>query len=198
MQRLRILLALVIFTLSVAPAWAQKPIDRETALERAADPERWAAVKGTMQNDGSFLAKEIELIALGDAEGMEVMEIRGVLSSLNVNERSMRVLNYPVIWNEDARLRDADKNKIAATELKNGVGATVEGHFKDGTFWAEDIRLRSGKMKEGKLTYKQEIIGPVRVVDAESGLLRVIETDVRMRPNAKCFELPMQVKSAGK
>jgi hypothetical protein len=197
MQQLRFAAALLVLAAGAAPTWAQRPVDREAALELVAAHERWAAVKGEMQNDRTFLADEVELIALGDAEGMEVQEIRGVISKLDVAKRSLSVQNYSVVWLEDARIRDADKNKIEASSIKNGVGATVEGHLKDGTFWAKDIRLRSGKMKDGKLTYKQEIIGPIQIVDLDAGLLRVLDTDVRLHPRCEFFELPMQVKSPG-
>ena len=193
----RLTLTILVLALAAAPAWAQKPIDRGIGLEMAADEGRWAAVKGELQGDGTFFADEIELIALGDAEGTEIMEVRGIISNINVQRRTLRVMNYSVVWEEKARIRDADKNKISAKELKNNVGATVEGHFKDGKFVANDIRQRSGKIKNGKLIYKQEIIGPIKVIDLEAGLIRVIDTDVRLVQNCQFFELPMQVKSAG-
>lgn len=195
MQLLRIAGVLLLLVTGTTPTWAQRPVKRDAALEMIVAPERWAAVKGKMQNDRTFLADEIELIALGDAEGTEVQEIRGVISKLDVANRSLSVQNYRVVWLEDARIRDADKNKIEASSIQNGVGATVEGHFKDGTFWAKDIRLRAGKMKNGELKYKQEIIGPIQIVDLDAGLLRVLDTDVRLHPQCQFFELEMQVKS---
>lgn len=197
MQRSVVFSALFLLVLGAVPVAAQKPVTREIALEMAADEGRWAAVKGKMQEDGTFLAKEIELIALGDAEGTEVMEVRGVMGNLNTEKRSLRAMNYAIVWTEETRIRDNEKNKIQASELKNDVGATIEGHYEDGVFVAKDIRVRAGKIKDGELVYKQEIIGPFQVIDARAGLLRVIDTDVRLRPDCAFFELPMQVKNAG-
>lgn len=198
MQRNVVFSALFLLMLSAVPVEAKKPVTREVALEMAADEGRWAAVQGEIQKDGTYLADEIELIALDDAEGTEVMEVRGVIGNLDIEKRSMRAMNYSIVWTEKTRIRDNDKNKIAASDLKSDVGATIEGHYEDGIFVARDIRLRAGKIKDGELVYKQEIIGPFQVVDANAGLLRVIDTDVRLRPDCKFFELPMQVKSTEK
>ena len=192
-------LLLAAFLIAMVPVGAasQAPLQREAALEVLSAASRWAEVEGKMQADGTFLAKEIDIVAAEDSLHMVEPEITGVIRELDRRRSSMTVLNYKIAWNEKTKISDASKHRILSSKLDNEMGAKITGHLQpDGIFQARKIRLREGTLKDGKMKYKEELVGPVEVLDASAGRLRIMRTNIRLEPTCEYFQLPVQPESA--
>jgi len=195
------LLTAVLIALVASRASAQAPVDRAAALEMLGAANRWAEIEGALQADGSFLAKEVDIVALEDTTHMQEEEISGVIADLDRRRSSMTLLHYKVFWNEQTKISDANKHRILSSKLDNDVGIKATGRMQpDGTFLARKLRLREPTLSGGKPKHKEELVGPVEVLDAGSGLLRIMKTSIRLKPQCQFYALPVQVdapKGAG-
>jgi hypothetical protein len=181
-------------SLLAGSAWSQKPLERDEAMQILAASERWVEIEGEFQANGSFVAKEIDIVALGDSASMEDMEISGVITDLAPNQKAMTVLGYRIYWEEDTKFTDEYKEKIDPKVLEVGAGVKTSGNLQEnGSFLASKIRLREGKVKGNEVKYKEELLGPVRVIDAAAGKLLFVRTPVRLRPDCRFFVLAPEV-----
>ena len=57
----------------------EQAIPRQQAMEMLASGSRWAVVKGTMQPDGNFLAKEIDIIHAEESRRARKVDLDGWL-----------------------------------------------------------------------------------------------------------------------
>ena len=178
-------------------ASAETPLQRPDALKILSSGSRWAEVEGKLQPDGSFLANDVEIIAADDAANMKDMEITGVASDVDAAKSSLMLVGYTVQWNEQTKITDAQQQKIPGASLQSGKDIRATGHVQpDGTFLARKLRLRQAEFKEGQPKHKQEIIGPVQVVDAGKGTLRVIRTQVQLKSDCEFVALPVEVEES--
>ena len=178
-------------------ASAETPLQRPDALKILSSGSRWAEVEGKLRPDGSFLANDVEIIAADDAANMKDMEITGVASDVDAAKSSLMLVGYTVQWNEQTKITDAQKQKIPGSSLQSGKDIRATGHVQpDGTFLARKLRLRQAEFKEGQPKHKQEIIGPVQVLDAGKGTLRVIRTPVQLKSDCEFVALPVEVQES--
>jgi len=192
MLRMTLLAGVLLSSLSlVNTATAQIPLKRDAAFEMMTDPGRWIEVDGSFQKDGTFIAKEVEVIALADTSNMEEPQIYGAIEKIDRRRSTMKVLSYRIAWDQETTIKDASKHRILSSKLENGMGIKVQGHLRNnGVFLANKLKLRRVKMKNGKPAKpKQKLVGPVTVLDAREGWLRILDTDIFVRPDAKFVEV---------
>jgi hypothetical protein len=191
-----ILLAAVLIGSTPAAGLADTPLDRAAALELLRAGSRWAEIEGKLQPDGTFVAKDVEIIAAEDTAHMQEIEITGVISALDPSRRSLKLLGYTILWNDQTKITDPQKRRIPSSELHNDKDATAAGKLQpDGSFVARKLHLREVVLRGGKPKQKQELIGPVEVIDAARGTLRVLKTVVHLKPDCEFVALPVQVES---
>ena len=182
-------------TLVAATAHAQQPLDRKEALELLAASTRWVEIEGGLQADGTFVAKEIDIIAVDDTAHTNDMEISGVITKLDVPQKAMTLLGYRVSWDGKTKFTDDYKAKIDAGKLAVGSGVKATGRMQEnGTFLTTKIRLREGKVKGNEVKHKEELLGPIQVTDAAAGKLLFAKTQVLLRPDCRFFALPAQAE----
>ena len=188
MLRTTLLAGLILSALSFSnPASAQPPLAREAAFEMMADPGRWIEVDGKLNADGTFMAKEVEVFSLADSSNMEEPHVYGGIEKLDRRRSTMMILGYRVSWDDETTIKDADKHRILSSKLENGMGLKVQGHLRNnGIFHADKLKLK--RVKEGKKA-KQKLVGPVTVLDARDGWVRILNTDILIRPDAKFVEV---------
>lgn len=197
MPHIPILIAAFLAAMVPSAAAPQAPLQRAAALELLSASPRWAEVEGKMQADGTFLVKEVDIIAAEDTANMQEVEITGVIRDLDRRRSSLALLNYKVSWNEKTKISDQNKRQILSSKLEPDIGVRVRGQLQaDGTFLARKIRLRDGTMKDGEMRYKEQLTGPVDVVDASAGALRILRTKIRLTPDCEFFALPVEVNQA--
>lgn len=190
MHRSSFIMAFLGVSLLAGVAWSQKPVERDEALQMLSASERWVEIEGEFQGDGSFLAKEIDIVALGDSASMQDMEVSGVITDLDARQKAMTVLGYRIYWNEDTKFTDEYKTKIDSGALKVGAGVKTTGRVQEnGSFLASKIRLREGKVKGNKVEYKEELLGPIHVDDGRGGKLLFFRTPVLLRADCRFFAL---------
>jgi len=171
------------------------PLDRDTAIEMLTSADRWVEIEGQMQEDGAFLAKEVDILHPEDLANMSEVKVRGAIRDLDRRNSSMTILNYKIIWNAETKIKDVDKKHVLSSKLQNDEGVKIKGQLQpNGTFLARAIQLDVGKEKNGVIRYKQQLLGPAKVIDARGGMLRVVATNVRLRPDCTFFALPVQVE----
>lgn len=173
----------------------EQAIPRQQAMQLLASGSRWAVVKGTMQPDGVFLTKEIDIIHTADSLNMQEMEITGVIRNLDRRLSTLTLGNYKVQWNEQTKITDVNKNKILSSKLENDTGLKASGRLQpDGTFLARKLRQREAKQKGGETKYKEEFMGPVQVINAGQGQLLVMRTRISMKPDCEFYDMPVEVR----
>ena len=198
MRRTPFLLAAFLIALIPAGAIAQTPVDRTAALEMLSAGKRWAEIEGAMQADGTFLAKEVDIVAAEDSAHMQEMEITGTIRDLDRRRSAMTLLGYKVFWNEKSKISDPSKRRILSSKLDNDMDVKATGNPQlDGSFLARKIRLKEVIMKDGKPKHKEGLAGPVEVVDAGGGLLRIMKSNIRLKPECQFFALPVAVEAPG-
>ena len=198
-RRLAALPLLPMFLMLLAQAaWAQRPLTRDEAMELLAAGSRWVELEGDLQPDGTFVAKEIDIVAAEDSLSMLDVVIGGTIATINRRFSKLTVLSYEVTWNETTKIRDADKHQVLSSKLNEGQGIKVKGKLQeDGTFLARSIQLTAGKPRsDGTVKYKQQLRGPATVVDARDGLLRVVKSNVTLRGDCTFFENPVEVQTS--
>jgi uncharacterized protein DUF5666 len=178
-------------------ATAETPLQRPDALKMLSSGSRWAEVEGKLQPDGSFIADDVEIIAAADAANMKEMELTGVTTGVDPAKSSLKLLGYTVKWNDQTKITDEQKQKVQASSLQNGKDLKATGQVQaDGTFLARKLRLREATMKDGQVRHKEKITGPVQVVDAGKGTLRILKTTVQLEPNCEFVSLPVEVQES--
>ena len=171
------------------------PLDRDKAIEILAASDRWIEIEGELQEDGAFLAKEVDILHPEDLANMSEIKVRGAIQNLDRRNSRMTVLKYKIVWNGETKIKDTDKKHVLSSKLQNDEGVKIKGQLQpDGTFLARSIQLDVGKVKDGVIRYKQGLLGPAKVLDASGGMLRVVSTNVRLRADCTFFDLPVQVE----
>jgi uncharacterized protein DUF5666 len=156
---------------------------------------RWAEIEGKMQPDGTFIANDVEIIDAADTAHMQQLEITGPISALDPKRNSMKLLGYTILWNDQTPIRGPDGGSITSSDLVNDKLATVAGQLNpDGTFVARKLHMKEIPIRGGKPRIKQELIGPIEVLDAATGKLRVLRTVVNLKPTCEFVTLPVQVE----
>jgi hypothetical protein len=188
------LVALVVALGCASTAIAGPPLTKDQALKLIARPGSWLEADGVLQPDGSLLGKDIEIVAPGDTANQEEPAIYGAVENLNRAKSTMKVLGYVVQWDEKTTFKDENKRKILSSKVVEGSGVKVQGRLQpNGAYLASKFRLHPVEMtKDGKPKYKQKIFGPVTVLDARSGKLRILNTTVTLREDATFMEATPQ------
>jgi hypothetical protein len=67
----------------------------------------------------------------------------------------------------------------------------VQGHLRDnGVFWSTKLKLKKEKIKDGKIDKpKEKLVGPVTVLNERDGWVRILNTDILIRHDAKLVEV---------
>ena len=191
MLRTTLLAGLILSALALNnPASAQPPLDRDVAFEMMADPGRWVEVDGKANGDGTFFGKEVEVFSLADTSNMEEPHVYGAIEKLDRRRSTMTVLGYRVYWDKETTIKDADKHRILSSKLENGMPIKVQGFLRNnGMIYADKLKLKKAKMKNGKIKIKEKLVGPVTVLDAREGWIRILNTDIQVRHDAKFVEV---------
>ena len=174
---------------------AGPPLARDEALKLMARPGSWIEADGAMQPDGTLLGKDFEIVAPGDTANKEEPAIYGTVENLNRAKSSMKILGYMVQWNADTTFKDDSKRKILSSKVDEGAGVKVQGNLQpNGTFLATKVKLQAvQRSSDGKVKgAKEKVFGPVTVLDARTGRLRVLNTTVTLRPDATLVEAAPQ------
>jgi hypothetical protein len=175
--------------LGATAAVAGPPLARDQAMNLMARPGSWIEADGALLPDGTFAAKDVEIYAPGDTAELEEPAIYGAVANLNRAKSTLRVLGYTVTWDAQTTLKDENKRKVLSSKLQDGMGVKVQGSLQpNGTFKATKIRIHAGKNIGGKVKVKEKVFGPVTVVDARSGRLRIMDTLVNLREDAVLIE----------
>ena len=194
MQKLRILAGLALAGLCTGTAWAGAPVSLDQGMKLLSQPGRWIDTDGALQPDGTYLAKEVQIVATGDTSQTKEAAIYGAVQSLNRAKGTMMVLGYSIAYDKDTTLKDENKRKILSSKIENGMGVKVQGHLQpNGTFMATKIKLQ--KTKDGNSKPKTKLFGPATVVDARHGLLKVLNTTIKLRDDAQITEQPLSSKA---
>jgi hypothetical protein len=118
----------------------------------------FARVEGTLQKDGSVLASEIEVLALGITP--HKVELEGIIDNINAAKKSLTVSGHTVLTNTDTRIRRGAE-AIAFASLKVGERVHVRGTLqKGGSILASKIKVAPG------FVARVEIEGIVEKIDA--------------------------------
>ena len=183
---------LLAFSLALAaPAFAGPPLPLDRALELMARPGAWIEAAGDLQAEGTLLTKEVEIYSAADSAELEEAAIYGAATRLDLTKGAMRVLGYTLSFDSDTTIKDDMKRPTDISKIKEGRGIKVQGSLQaNGRFAATKIKLQGDKTGKGKV--KEKVFGPVRVVDARAGLLRVLNTPVKLRPDAMLWEAVVQ------
>lgn len=184
-----------VFFLAVAlavPALGSPPLSLDQAMEFMAQPGSWIEAAGDLQPDGTLLAKEVEIYSAADSAETEEAAIYGAAVGVNVAGGSLKVLGYTVLFDAQTTLKDENKQLITSARLRDGIGVKVQGSLKgNGALVATKIKLQG--VKPGKSSQpKEKVFGPVTVLDARSHSLRVMNTPIKLRPDATVWKTPSQ------
>jgi hypothetical protein len=172
-----------------APAFAGPPLPRDQALQLMARPGSWIEADGDLQPDGTLLAKEVEIYSAADSAELEEAAIYGATARLDAAKSILRVLGYTVSFDDETTIKDENKKPTQISTVREGRGIKVQGSLQEnGTFAATKIKLQDGKKLNGKVDVKEKVFGPVTVVDARAGTLRVLNTPVKLRPDATLLQ----------
>ncbi|GEM_PF-5212839 len=119
-------------------------------------------VKGSLSDDGTFQAIEINLEADTKASVDEI-SIEGLIQSTNHEKRTLRLLNREVTLPDGIEVKDSQSNAIDLRDLKAGDTAKVKGKYWNGVgFMPEKI-----KKKENKGFDIDELQGVISKIDSE-------------------------------
>lgn len=170
-----------------APAFAGPPLQVDHALALMTRPGSWIEAAGDLQPDGTLLSKEIEIYSAADSAELEEAAIYGAATRLDLKKGAMRVIGYIVSFDGDTTIKDDIKRAIDISKVQEGRGIKVQGSLQaNGRFAATKIKLQGDKTGKGKV--KEKVFGPVKVLDARAGLLRVLNTKVLLRQDATLWE----------
>ena len=196
MRKVYCILGLAATSFWAVAAWAGQPLSRPEAMKLLAQKGRWIDTDGTMQPDGSYLAKQIMIYSPTDSVNIGETAITGYIANLNRAKSTLSVLNYRVTYDAKTTLKDENKRIIPSSKIQDGMGAKVQGKLlPDGTFHATKIRLQKAKMKGGDLKVKQRLFGPVTILDPSKAVLKVLNTTIKLRDDAQLTEHPPGIKS---
>jgi len=125
-------------------------------------------VKGRFLADGAFLAEEIELKQEDDRDE----ELRGLIESVDAENRRLRILGFTVRFEADAEVSREPGQPARFEDLKPGLRVKVDGaRSPDGAFIAEKIRIRQNQYAERKIVGAIEAIEPA---EAGAAVLRLL------------------------
>jgi cytochrome c-type biogenesis protein CcmE len=188
------ILVLALTSLWAGAVWAGGPLSRPEAMKLLAEG-RWINTDGAMQPDGSYLAKQIMIYSPSDSMNIGELAITGNVANLDRAHSTLTMLTYRVTFDAKTTLKDENKRIIPSSKIQNGMGAKVQGKLlPNGVFHATKIRLQRGKSKAGDLMFKQRLFGPVTVVDPIKGILKVLNTTIKLRDDAQMSEHPPGTK----
>jgi len=193
-MRKTIVTGCLVLLASAGSALAGPPLSLEAAVQLASRPGSWIESDGDLLADGTFQGKEYEIYSAENEAELEEAAIYGAVTDLNRAKSTMRVLGYVVTWDAQTTLKDENKRQILSSKLKDGIGVKVQGSLDpNGTFKATKIKLQGEKNVNGKIKIKEKIFGPVTVLDARDGHMRVLNTTIIPRPNASFIEVTPQL-----
>lgn len=176
--------------LCATAAMAGPPLKHDQAFQLMARSGSWIEADGSMQQDGTLIAKDIEIYAPGDTAELEEPAIYGSVNELNRTKSTLRVLGYVVTYDATTTLKDENKRQILSSKIQNGMGVKIQGNLQpNGTFKATKIKVHAGKTKDGKFKAKEKLFGPVTILDERAGLLRILNTTVKMREDVNLAEV---------
>ena len=150
MQRIRIPTALVAFALCAGSVWAQRmpsPLSHPEALKLLSEPGRWIDTDGSLQPDGTYQAKEIQIVAAGDVAQTDAPAISGPVQGLNRAKSTFTVLGYSVTWDGKTTIKDENKRVILSSKLERirASGAEVVAAANPGCL----LQIAAGAARAG-------------------------------------------------
>ena len=172
--------------LGAATFAAGAPLTPEQGIKMMSKPGAWIEADGALLADGTLMAKEIEIHPKRDPADLEAPAIYGAVTEINRAKSTMRVLGYLVTWDATTTLKGDTKRQILSiSDLQDGMGVKVEGTLQpSGSFKATKFKLQSGKVRDGKISVKEKILGPVTVVDGAARMLRILNTPIKVLEDA--------------
>lgn len=200
MKRLTMGIAALALGLGANEVIAGPPLTRDQAIEYMQRPGSWLEADGAMLPDGTLEAKDLEVYGSHLKGELEDIAITGAIANINRTKSTMRVLGYTVTWDGTTTLKDENKKQILSSKLQDGMGVKVQGSLgPNGVFKATKIKLAGVKVVNGKQKEpKQKIFGPVTVLDAKNGRMRIMDTIVTLRPDAKFIEVIAETQTTAK
>jgi hypothetical protein len=176
--------------LGAAPfAAAGPPLTVDQGVKLMSNPGAWIEADGAFLADGTLTAKDVEIYARRDPAELEEPAIYGAVTQINRAKSTMRVLGYLVTWDELTTLKDENKRQILSSKIQDGMGVKIQGTLQpNGTFKATKIKVHAGKTKDGKFKAKEKILGPVTIIDARAGILRIMDTQIKLREDVVMME----------
>jgi hypothetical protein len=180
-------LALVLGAATFAAAGA--PLTPDQGIKIMSTPGAWIEADGAILPDGTLMAKDVEIYAVRDPAELEEPAIYGAVAQINRAKSTMRVLGYLVTWDELTTIKDENKRQVLSSKIQDGMGVKIQGTLQpNGSFKATKIKVHAGKVKDGKFKAKEKILGPVTVVDGRAGMLRIMNTPIKLREDAVLAE----------
>ena len=175
----------LVLVLGAATFAAAAPLTLEQGIKMMGKPGAWIEADGALA-DGTLMAKEVEIHAKRDPAELEAPAIYGAVTEINRAKSTMRVLGYLVTWDATTTLKGDTKRQILSiTDLQDGMGVKIEGTLQpSGSFKATKFKLQSGKVRDGKISVKEKILGPVTVVDGRARMLRILNTPIKVLEDA--------------
>jgi len=184
-MRTNSVIAGLVLVLGAAPFAAGAPLTLEQGIKMMGKPGAWIEADGALA-DGTLMAKEVEIHAKRDPAELEAPAIYGAVTEINRAKSTMRVLGYLVTWDATTTLKGDTKRQILSiSDLQDGMGVKIEGTLQpSGAFKASKFKLQSGKVRDGKISLKEKILGPVTVVDGPARMLRILNTPIKVLEDA--------------
>ena len=175
----------LVLVLGAATFAAGAPLTLEQGIKMMGKPGAWIEADGALA-DGTLMAKEVEIHAKRDPAELEAPAIYGAVTEINRAKSTMRVLGYLVTWDATTTLKGDTKRQIMSiSDLQDGMGVKIEGTLQpNGSFKATKFKLQSGKVRDGKISVKEKILGPVTVVDGRARTLRILNTPIKVLEDA--------------
>src|SRR2546425_1894935 len=113
MQKIRFFFGLAALSLCCGSAWAQTTLTRDQALKLLSRPGRWIDTGGAPQDDGTYLASQIQIVAAADEAQMIDPAITGIVENLDPAKGTLTVLGYKITFDSNKTVfKDAKKKPI--------------------------------------------------------------------------------------
>ena len=184
-------LGVLLTGLCAGAVWADTVLTRDDALKALSHPGRWIDTDGAPQPDGTYLAKQIQIAATATIGPKEEPSIYGPVENLERAKGTMKVLGYRIVYDGQTKIQDENKKVILSSKIQEGSAVKVQGNLQpNGVFQASKIKLQ--KIEKGKTKPKTKIYGPASAVDPRAGTLKVLNTTIKLRPDAQITEQAAQ------
>ncbi len=144
----------------------------------------YLSISGWYQQDGEFLASLVRGFGQFPPGGGQA-EIKGTISSLDVNGRRFFVGGVEVIYSAATRIEmHSDRNELVSED--EGAFVEVEGQFQGGILTANEIEERDNRLRAG-INDRVKFEGPISFVGAGDRTFIVNGISVRIT-NATEFD----------